>query len=57
MKQYRVVVHYEGGWDFDIEAKNEDEAKDKAMELFGDLDCRSLINHLADVFVCDCWEE
>ena len=57
MKQYRVIVHYEGGWRFDIEAENKDEAEDKAMELFGDLDDRELVANIADIAVCDCWEE
>ena len=30
--KYSVVVHYEGAWNFKIEAKDEDEAIDKAQE-------------------------
>ena len=56
-KKYNVVVHYEGGWIFEIEAKNEDEAKEIAELHFGELSPNELIENLADVFICDCWED
>lgn len=55
--KYNVVIHYEGGWSFEIEAENEDVAKEIANAQFADLSPKELINNLADVFVCDCWEE
>lgn len=54
---YQVIVHYEGGWLFEVEADNEDEAKVEAMGLFDELDDRELVANLADVFVDDCWEK
>lgn len=56
MKKYSVVIHYEGGWHFDIEAENEDVAKEIAEEKFAELSPKELIDNLADTFVCDCWE-
>ena len=55
-KTYNVVIHYEGAWDFEIEAENEEEAKEKAEAMFDDIPDRELIANLADVFIDDCWE-
>jgi hypothetical protein len=57
MKKFNVNVHYEGGLRFEIEAENEDEAKAKAEEMFGDISDSELIANLADIFIDDCWEE
>lgn len=57
MKKFNVNVHYEGGWNFEIEAENEDKAKEIAEMKFADISPKELINNLADVFVDDCWEE
>lgn len=54
--KYNVVVHYEGGWKFEIEAENEDKAKEIAEMEFAHISAKTLVNNLADVFVCDCWE-
>ena len=54
--KYNVVIHYEGAWNFEIEAENEDRAKQIAEDSFADLSAKDLINNLADSFVCDCWE-
>lgn len=56
MKKFKVNVHYEGGWQFEIEAKNEEDAKEKAEAMFGDIDARELVANLADIFIDDCWE-
>ena len=52
---YKVNIHYEGGWQFEIDAKSEDEAKEKAEAAFADLSPAELINNLADSFVDDCY--
>jgi hypothetical protein len=56
MKKFNVNVHYEGGWLFEIEAKNKEEAKKKAEQMFDDISDGELIANLADVFIDDCWE-
>lgn len=56
MKKFNVNVHYEGGWSFEIEAENEEEAREKAEQMFDDVSDSELIANLADVFVDDCWE-
>ena len=56
MKKFNVVIHYEGGWSFEIEANNEEVAKEIAEEMFSDISDRDLIANLADVFIDDCWE-
>ena len=55
--KYNVVVHYEGGCLFEIEAKNKDEAKEKAEQMFADIPDSDLVANLADVFVDGCWEK
>lgn len=57
MKKFNVNIHYEGGWLFEVEAKDKDDAREKAMDMFGDISDRELIENLADAFVDDCWEE
>lgn len=54
--KYNVVIHYEGAWDFEIEANNTEEASNIAEQLFADISAEELVEALADVFVCDCWE-
>lgn len=56
MKKFNVNIHYEGGWMFEIEADNIEEAKEKAEEMFADIPDSELIANLADVFIDDCWE-
>ena len=55
--KYNVVIHYEGGWNFEIDAENADKAKEIAEMKFNELSPKELIDNLADSFVCDCWEE
>lgn len=54
--KYSVVVHYEGAWNFKIEAKDEDEAREIAEMKFAELSAEELVNNLADSFVDGCWE-
>lgn len=56
MKKFNVNVHYEGGWLFEIEAENKEEARAKAEKMFDDISDSELIANLADVFIDDCWE-
>lgn len=56
MKKFNVNVHYEGGWLFEIEAENREEAREKAEQMFEEISDSELIANLADVFVDDCWE-
>ena len=55
MKTYRVIIHYEGGWEEYVEASDADEAKEIAINRFADVPDEELIANLADVAVCDCW--
>ena len=56
-KKYRVIIHFEGAMDYEIEASNEDEAKEKAKTMFAEEDDRIIISEIADSFICDVWEE
>lgn len=56
MKKFNVNVHYEGGWLFEIEAENKEEAREKAEQMFDEISDSELIANLADVFVDDCFE-
>ena len=56
MKKYKVVVHYEGGWFFEVDAADEDEARKIAEEQFNELSAEELIDNLADVFIDASWE-
>ena len=56
MKKFNVNIHYEGGWLFEIEAENKDEARAKAEKMFSDIPDSELVANLADMFIDDCWE-
>lgn len=49
MKKYRVSMYFEGELEFDIEAVSEEEAEDKAMEMFDDMDDREIVSNIADI--------
>ena len=53
--KYLVNVHYEGGWQFEIEADNEEQAEELAEERFSELSSVELVNNLADIFVDECY--
>lgn len=53
---YHVVIHYEGAYDFNIKAEDQEEAEEIAMDLFEDLTAQEIIDNMEDHFVCDCWE-
>ena len=46
MKKYRVIFHYEGALDVDVEANNEEEAEDKAHEVVGNMSDKEYIEKL-----------
>lgn len=54
--KYNVVIHYEGAWNFKIEAKDEDEAMEIAEMKFAELSAEELVNNLADSTIDGCWE-
>ena len=60
-KIYRVVIHYEGAVDFEVEAENTIEAEMLAEELFDDMDDRELFETddgtVIDVVLTECKEE
>ena len=55
MKKYRVVIHYEGGYPYEVEANTEEEAREIAEHLFEDADPLEVWNNV-DWDVCDSWE-
>ena len=55
-KMYKVVIHYDGAVDFEIEAENTTEAEQLAEELFDDMDDRELVANLCEIGICDCYE-
>lgn len=50
-KTYRVVVCYSGAIFFDVEASNEEEAKNIAQEDFDEVDDRELAANLNDISI------
>ena len=57
MKKYNVVIHYAGAFVVQVEAENEEQAHEMAYAAFDEVSERDLIANLADLSVCDCWEE
>ena len=55
-KLYKVVIHYEGAIDFEVEAESTSQAEQLAEELFDDMDDRELVANLADIGICDVYE-
>jgi hypothetical protein len=55
-KMYRVIIHYEGAVYFDVEANNEERARQLAEGLFDDMDDRELVANLADIDIDDVFE-
>ena len=49
-----MLFRSEGGWPFEIEAENEEQAEEIAVELFNELSSEELIGNLADIFIDDC---
>lgn len=57
MKKFNVVIHYCGAFAIQVEADNEEQAHEKAYQAFEEVPEKDLIADLAEVEVCDCWEE
>lgn len=57
MKNFNIVIHYAGVFDIQIEAENEEQARIKAQQAFDEVSDSELIAGLADIHICDCWEE
>ena len=55
-KMYRVVIHYEGAVDFEVEAENTTEAEQLGELYFDAMDDRELVANLGEIGVCDCYE-
>ena len=56
MKKYNVVIHYAGSVNIEIDAANEDEARESAQQAFDEISDANLIADLEEIDVCDCWE-
>ena len=56
MKKYNVVIHYAGAFDIQVEAENEEQARQMAEQAFDEVSDADLIAGLADIGICDCWE-
>ena len=58
MKKYHINIHYEGGFSVDIDAEDEEEAKNIAWQIFDEIPADELIADLGDCFIDDiCIEE
>lgn len=57
MKKYNVVIHYAGAFNVQVEAESKDQAEMMAEYLFNEAPDADLIAGLAEMDICDCWEE
>lgn len=57
MKKYNVVIHYEGAFAIQVEADNEEQAHERAEQIFDGFSDRELVDNLAEIKICDSWEE
>ena len=53
---YTVVIHYAGTVDFEIEADNEEKAKQIAEAHFDNMSDMEIVANLGDIGICDCYE-
>ncbi len=56
MKTYEVIIHYAGAVNVQVEAENEEQAREMAEQSFDEMSDADLIADLADIHICDCWE-
>ncbi len=54
-RTYTAIVHYEGAYDFEVEATSEEEAREKAEKLFSEADPTNVWSNI-DYEVSDCYE-
>lgn len=57
MKKYNVVIHYEGAFAIQVEADNKEQAHERAEQIFDEFSDRELVDNLAEIKICDSWEE
>ena len=56
MKKYNVVIHYAGAVNIEIDATNEEKAKELAELALDDISDADLIADIAEIDICDCYE-
>lgn len=56
MKKYNVVIHYAGAVNIEIDATNEEKAKELAELAFDDISDADLIADITEIDICDCYE-
>lgn len=49
--KYRVFMDFEGMIKFDVQARSKEEAEDKAMKMFKDMDGREIVANIIDIEV------
>lgn len=52
-KKWYVNIHYEGGFSVEIDAEDEEEAKNIAWQIFDEVPADELIADLGDCFIDD----
>ena len=55
MPKYKVIIHYEGGLNYTIEADSLGEAEEKAYALYSNEDGNTFVERIADSFIADSW--
>ena len=56
MKTYEVIIHYAGAVSIQVEAEDEEQAKENAEQAFDDVSDAELIADISDIHICDCYE-
>lgn len=58
MPNYKVIIHFEGTFDYEIQAASKEEAEKIAQGYIDDLpsDSEIFAENLADCFIDDSWE-
>ena len=56
MAKYKVVVHFEGAFNYVVSANSPEEAEEWAMDVSDSASSESFLENIADIFVADCWE-
>lgn len=55
-KKFKCVVHFDGAFEYEVIAENEDEAMSLAEQRFGEEDEQEIVREIANIDVCDCTE-
>lgn len=56
MKKYKVVIHCEGAWAYEVNAENSDSAKKIVKENFESFLKEYLLGNKKEVYVASCYE-